>query len=132
VRDPQVTYEGALILLRQGNFVEAANGFSTFLRMFSDSPLAANAQYWLGECYYGQRRFQEAIDEFERVFAFYPSSNKVPASLLKIAYAHLELQQPTMARSVFQQLVRTYPQSPEAGKAHDRLQEVNALLEKPS
>jgi tol-pal system protein YbgF len=132
VRDPQVTYEGALTLLRQGNFVEAANGFSTFLRTFSDSPLAANAQYWLSECYYGQRRFQEAIDEFERVFAFYPSSNKVPASLLKIGYSHLELQQLSMARSVFQQLVRTYPQSPEAGKAYGRLQEVNALLETPS
>jgi tol-pal system protein YbgF len=132
VRDPQVTYEGALTLLRQGNFEEAASGFSAFLRTFSDSPLAANAQYWLSECYYGQRRFQEAIDEFERVFAFYPSSNKVPASLLKIGYSHLELQQLSMARSVFQQLVRTYPQSPEAGKAHSRLQEVNALLETPS
>ncbi len=132
IRDPQVTYEGALSHLRQGNFMEAANGFSTFLRTFSDSPLAANAQYWLGECYYGERRFQEAIDEFERVFAFYPSSNKVPASLLKIGYSHLELQQLAMARSVFQQLVRTYPQSPEAGKAYGRLQEVNAFLEKPS
>lgn len=132
VRDPRVTYDGALNLLRQGKFVDAASGFSTFLRTFPDSPLAANAQYWLGECYYGERRFQEAIDEFERVFAFYPSSNKVPASLLKIAYAHLELQQPTMARSVFQQLVRTFPQSSEAGKAYGRLQEVNALLENPS
>jgi tol-pal system protein YbgF len=132
VRDPQVTYEGALTLLRQGNFVAAASGFSTFLRTFSDSSLAANAQYWLSECYYGQRRFQEAIDEFERVFAFYPSSNKVPASLLKIGYSHLELQQLSMARSVFQQLVRTYPHSPEADKAHGRLQEVNALLETPS
>jgi TolA-binding protein len=86
----------------------------------------------LGECYYGERRFQEAIDEFERVFAFYPSSNKVPASLLKIGYSHLELQQPSMARSVFQQLVRTYPQSQSAIKAHGRLQEVNALLHNPS
>jgi tol-pal system protein YbgF len=132
VRESQLTYNGALSLLRQGNFEEAAKGLSRFLRTFSESTLAANAQYWLGECYYGQRRFQEAIDEFERVFAFYPSSNKVPASLLKIAYAHLELQQPSMARSVFQQLVRTYPQSPEAGKAYGRLQEVNALLETPS
>ena len=132
VRNPQVTYNGALSLLRQGNFVEAASGFSAFLRTFSDSSLAANAQYWLSECYYGQRRFQEAIDEFERVFAFYPSSNKVPASLLKIGYSHLELGQLSMARSVFQQLLRTYPQSPEASKAYGRLQEVNSFLETPS
>ena len=131
-RNAQVLYDRAMSLLRQGNFAEASTGFSTFLRTFADSPLASNAQYWLGECYYGERRFQEAIDEFERVFAFYPSSNKVPASLLKIAYSHMELRELPMARSVFQQLVRTHPQSPEAGKAYDRLQEVNAFLDNPS
>jgi tol-pal system protein YbgF len=125
-------YQQAFNFLRAKNYGGAAQGFSGFLRTFPNSPLAANSQYWLGECYYGQRRFQEAIDEFERVFTFYPSSNKVPASLLKIGYSHLELQQPSMARSVFQQLVRTYPQSPAAIKAHGRLQEVNALLHNPS
>ncbi len=132
MRNDQALYDRAMAFLYQGNFVEASTGFSTFLRTFADSPLASNAQYWLGECYYGERRFQEAIDEFERVFAFYPSSNKVPASLLKIAYSHIELRELPMARSVFQQLVRTHPQSPEAGKAYGRLQEVNAFLDNPS
>jgi tol-pal system protein YbgF len=126
--DPRVDYEGAFHLLRQSQFAEAARAFSIFLRKFPDSAYAANAQYWLGECYYGQRRFQEAIDEFERVFMLYPASNKVPASLLKIGYSHLELQGHATARSVFQQLIRTYPDSPEALKAQTRLQEVKASL----
>ena len=130
--DERTAYQKAFSLLRGKNYGAAAQEFSGFLRFYPDSPLAANSQYWLGECYYGQRRFQEAIDEFERVFTFYASSNKVPASLLKIGYSHLELQQPSMARSVFQQLVRTYPQSQAAIKAHGRLQEVNALLQNPS
>lgn len=125
-------YQKAFNLLRAKNYGGAARDFSGFLRTFPNSSLAANSQYWLGECYYGQRRFQEAIDEFERVFTFYPSSNKVPASLLKIGYSHLELQQPSMARSVFQQLVRTHPQSPEAIKAHGRIQEVNSRFQNPS
>jgi tol-pal system protein YbgF len=125
-------YQNAFNLLRAKNYGGAAREFSGFLRTFPNSSLAANSQYWLGECYYGQRRFQEAIDEFERVFTFYPSSNKVPASLLKIGYSHLELRQPSMARSVFQQLVRTHPQSPEAIKAHGRIQEVNARFQNPS
>ncbi len=131
-QDARAAYQQAFHLLRAKNYGRAAKGFSGFLRTYPDSPLAANSQYWLGECYYGQRRFQEAIDEFERVFTFYSASNKVPASLLKIGYSHLELQQPSMARSVFQQLVRTYPQSQAAIKAHGRLQEVNALLQNPS
>ena len=128
----QEAYQKAFNLLREKNYSGAARDFSGFLRTFPNSPLAANSQYWLGECYYGQRRFQEAIDEFERVFTFYPSSNKVPASLLKIGYSHLELRQPSMARSVFQQLVRTHPQSPEAIKAHGRIQEVNSRFQNPS
>jgi tol-pal system protein YbgF len=131
-KDEEAAYKQAFGFLRAKNFGGAAKQFSGFLRAYPNSPLAANSQYWLGECYYGQRRFQEAIDEFERVFTFYSNSNKVPASLLKIGYSHLELNQPSMARSVFQQLVRTYPQSQAAIKAHGRLQEVNALLQNPS
>ncbi len=126
------TYNLAFQQLRERHYAAAAQQFSRFLRAYPESSLAANAQYWLGECYYGQRRFQEAIDEFERVFAFYPTSNKVPASLLKIGYSHLERKEPAMAKAVFQQLVRTYPQSVEAIKAHGRLQEVNAFLNNPS
>ncbi len=132
VQDDRAAYQEAFKLLRAKNYGGAARSFSRFLRTYPDSSLAGNSQYWLGECYYGQRRFQEAIDEYERVFTFHPSSRKVPASLLKIGYAHLELKHPSIARSVFQQLVRTHPQSSEAIKAHGRLQEVNALLHNPS
>ena len=131
-QDDRSAYQEAFKLLRAKNYRGAAKSFSEFLLAYPDSSLAGNSQYWLGECYYGQRRFQEAIDEYERVFTFYPSSRKVPASLLKIGYAHLELKHPSIARSVFQQLVRTHPQSSEAIKAHGRLQEVNALLHNPS
>ncbi len=132
IQDDRAAYQEAFKLLRAKNYRGAARSFSSFLRTYPDSSLAGNSQYWLGECYYGQRRFQEAIDEYERVFTFFPSSNKVPASLLKIGYAHLELKHHSIARSVFQQLVRTHPQSSEAIKAHGRLQEVNALLHNPS
>ena len=132
VQDDRTAYQEAFKLLRAKNYQGAARSFSEFLLAYPESSLAGNSQYWLGECYYGQRRFQEAIDEYERVFTFFPSSSKVPASLLKIGYAHLELKHPSIARSVFQQLVRTHPQSTEAIKAHGRLQEVNALLHNPS
>jgi tol-pal system protein YbgF len=131
-QNERTAYQNAFNLLRAKEYGKAAREFSAFLRTFPNSSLADNSQYWLGECYYGERRFQEAIDEFERVFALYSASSKVPASLLKIGYSHLELKQPSMARAVFQQLVRTYPQSPEAIKAHGRLQDVNALLQNPS
>ena len=127
-----LAYQQNFALLRAGDLNGALNGFGEFLRKYPDNRLASNAQYWLGECYYGQRRFTQAIQEFERVFHQYPSSEKVPAALLKIGYSNLELQKPATARAVFRQLVRSYPKSPEAAKAYSRLTEVGGLAKRPS
>ena len=131
--DPAVVaYQENFALLRAGNLNDAIDGFNHFLQRYPESHLVSNAQYWLGECYYGQRRFAQAIQEFEQVFHQYPSSNKVPAALLKIGYSNLELQKPATARAIFRQLVRSYPKSPEAAKAYSRLTEVDGLTKRPS
>ena len=111
-------------MLRTGNLQRAFQGFQQFLKVYPRSSLASNAQYWLGECYYGQRQFALAIREFKRVVNYYPQSSKVPAALLKIGYSHLGLHDQKSARSMFRQLVRTYPKSRAATKAYARLTEV--------
>jgi tol-pal system protein YbgF len=118
-------YQQQYALLRAGNLDGAINGFNQFIQRYPSSPLAGNAQYWLGECYYAQRNFSQAILEFERVYNQYPSSEKVPAALLKIGYSNLELEKPATARSIFRQIVRSYPKSPEAAKAYARLTETD-------
>jgi len=111
--------------LQAGDLPGAFQGFRQFLQEYPRSSLASNAQYWLGECYYGQRQYGQAIREFERVMSMYPTSEKVPAALLKIGYSHLGLHDEKAARSMFRQLVRTYPKSRAASKAYARLTEVN-------
>lgn len=111
--------------LQTGDLPGAYQGFRQFLQEYPRSSLASNAQYWLGECYYGQRQYGQAIREFERVMSRYPTSEKVPAALLKIGYSHLGLHDDKAARSMFRQLVRTYPKSRAASKAYARLTEVN-------
>ena len=125
-------YRQQYALLRAGDVDGAIEGFSQFIQRYPNSPLAGNAQYWLGECYYAQRHFSQAILEFERVYNQYPSSDKVPAALLKIGYSHLELEKPATARSIFRQIVRSYPKSPEAAKAYARLTEYERVPESSS
>ena len=112
-------------LVQAGDFHGAFQGFRHFLQQHPRSALASNAQYWIGECYYGQRQYTQAIREFERVLTHYPSSQKVPAALLKIGYSHLGLQDPKTARLMFRQLVRAHPKSRAAAKAYARLTEVD-------
>jgi len=111
--------------LQAGDLPGAFQGFRQFLKEYPRSSLASNAQYWLGECYYGQRQYGQAIREFEQVMTSYPTSEKVPAALLKIGYSHLGLHDEKAARSMFRQLVRTYPKSRAASKAYARLTEVS-------
>ncbi len=112
-------------MLQTGDFRGAFQGFRQFLQQHPRSALASNAQYWLGECYYGQRQYSQAIREFEQVLTYHPNSRKVPAALLKIGYSHLGLQDPKAARLMFRQLLRSYPKSRAAAKAYTRLTEVD-------
>ncbi|MGB0911198.1 MAG: tol-pal system protein YbgF [Nitrospirales bacterium] len=112
-------------MLQSGDLHGAFQGFRHFLEQHPRSTLASNAQYWLGECYYGKRQYGQAIREFQRVLTSYPSSQKVPAALLKIGYSHLGLQDQKSARLMFRQLVRSHPKSRAAAKAYARLTEVD-------
>ncbi len=80
-------YDDAYLDLNRGNYSLALVGFHDYLKKSPDSELADNAQYWIGECYYAQRDFRKAIEEFSRVEQTYPKGDKVPASLLKVAYS---------------------------------------------
>jgi tol-pal system protein YbgF len=120
-------YERNIATFRQGNLDAAAQGFSQFLTRYPKSDLAPNAQYWLGECYYGKRDYARAIEAFDRVKLIYPTSDKVPAALLKKGFAYLALKDPHRASSVWRQVVDGYPKSPEANKALEKLAQLKQM-----
>lgn len=119
-------YESVLTKFRQGHLEAAQRGFSDFLVQYPGSDLAPNAQYWLGECYYGRRDYRRAIDAFNQVRQTYPRSEKVPAALLKASFAYLEVNERTRAAVLLREILESYPKSAEAGKAGAKL----AQLEK--
>lgn len=119
-------YESVLIKFRQGDLEAARRGFTDFLTQFPGSDLAPNAQYWLGECYYGKRDYRRAIEAFTQVRHTYPRSEKVPAALLKASFAYIEVNERSRAAALLREILESYPKSPEAGKAGAKL----AQLEK--
>lgn len=114
-------YERYMQKFKQGDLSGALQGFSDFLTQYPTSDLAPNAQYWQGECYYGKKEYERAIEAFDRVKLAYPTSEKVPAALLKKGFAYLALKDRGRASSALRQVVDAYPKSPEAGKALDKL-----------
>jgi tol-pal system protein YbgF len=114
-------YEQSLQAFKNGDYDGARKGFSDFLQHHPNSKLAGNAQYWLGECYYGTKDYGQAIEAFDRVHRSYPDSTKVPAALLKKGFAYVALNDRGRASSALKQVVEAYPRSPEATKAKEKL-----------
>ena len=119
--DPKELYNSALGDIRNEKYQLAESRFLSFLMQFPKQELAGNAQYWLGEAVYGQKNFDLAITEFEKVMKTYSKSIKVPAAMLKIGYAQFELGKTKTAIQTLNRLIKSYPKSQEAQLARERL-----------
>ena len=117
----QQAYQSAFDLLKSGRYDEAALAFQQFIAEFPTGSYADNAQYWLGETFYITRRFQQAVQEFERLVSTHPTSQKLTHALLKIGYSHDELGNLKEAERVLNELIERDPQSAAAGLARKRL-----------
>ncbi|MGA1863551.1 MAG: tol-pal system protein YbgF [bacterium] len=109
---PTKLYNNALDLIRTGKIDNAIPLLQQYVEIYPRTELADNAQYWLGECYYKKRDFQNAINGFKKVLDDYPSGNKIPAALLKLGYSYYELRQITQALESLQRIINQYPNDP--------------------
>lgn len=82
--DKAAIYALALKRLDAGDAPRARELLHEFLAKFASDPLAPNAQYWLGETWYAEKKYNDAIVEFQKVLKDHKGSEKVPDALLKI------------------------------------------------
>jgi tol-pal system protein YbgF len=117
----RANYQAAFLLLKDSQYDKAISAFEQFLVAFPDSQLADNAQYWLGEAYYVNRNFTEALRRFQGVVDKYPQSAKLPDALLKIGFCDYEMKQWDQARQVLSQVAANYADTPAGRLAQQRL-----------
>jgi tol-pal system protein YbgF len=119
--DPESMYQAAYSDIAAGRYALGREAFQTYLKSYSDSDVADNAQYWIGESYYGQGDFANAIVEFQKVIDNYPKGDKVPAAMFKIGLSQSRLKQTAESQKTYRALIQKYPKSPEAALAKERL-----------
>lgn len=124
LEEAQRLYDSAYRDYVKGQYALAQQGFSQYVQTFPESDLADNAQYWIGECNYSQKKYEEAIQVFQIVLTQYPDGEKAPGALLKMSYAQLALGKTPAAKENLERLLKRFPQSNEAGLARARLQEL--------
>lgn len=118
------SYDKAFALLKEGRYKQSIVAFEGFLKNYSNSQYADNAQYWLGEANYAYRQYKQALSEFQRLIAKYPDSSKVQGARLKIAYVYYEMKNWSAARESLQQIIKLFPDTNLAKTANERLQRI--------
>lgn len=116
-----VLYNNALRDYNAGRYDVAMQNFQDYLKFYPTEDMAGNAQFYVGDIYYRQGQFQQAVQEYDKVLERHAGGNKNPAAQLKKAYALIELNQRDAAVRELNSLIARYPRSQEATQARDRL-----------
>jgi tol-pal system protein YbgF len=119
-------YQAAFSLLKNSQYDRSIAAFKKFLATYPESPLAENAQYWLGEAYYVNKSYQEALASFHQVSQKYPQSRKLADALLKTGYCYYELKQWSNAREILTQVSDGYPDTSAGRLARQRLDKMSS------
>ena len=105
----------------------ATNAFKQYIKLQPNSPLAANAQYWIGEIMYSHNNYKGAVQEFIKVLQQYKTSNKAPDAAIKLGYSFYALKNWTYARRTFEDVLKYFPDNKNAvNLATKRLEKMKA------
>ena len=122
---PQRLFNTSLEDFTAGQWTLCVEGFNQYLRDFSRTDLADDAQWYIGECYHQDGKFAEAIDAYNRVITNYPKGDRVPDAYYKRGIALSAIGQTDRARESFEALMKNYPDHDMARMAKQQLDRLN-------
>lgn len=123
---PKEIFDMAMSDYLMGNFELAVAGFKMYKDQFAESPLVDDSLYWVGECYFSLKKFEEAVEQFNDLILNYPKGDKVPAAYLKKGISLIELGKKEEALSAFRLLVSKYPLEEETKIAQQKIKELTS------
>jgi len=119
----KIAYREAQQLFHQHRYSQAANRFYQLLQLNQRHPLADNCQYWIGECYFAQGKYYQAIAEFTKVAAYDAADKKDDAQIM-IGLAFMKLGQVQHAQSELDWLVSAFASSEYVSTAYRYLRQL--------
>jgi tol-pal system protein YbgF len=121
-------YSNGLRDITSGKYDLARQEFLDYLKYYSDTDLASNAQFYLGEIAYHQKQYQDAVAEYDKVLTVYPKSFKLAPARLRKGMALIDLGQKTAGVRELREVVRRYPGTEEERAARAKLKELGIAV----
>ncbi len=110
-------YDSGINAFTSRNYASAQRSFSDFMKNYPNHSMTPEAQYHLAECYFQRNQFNDAALAYDTVINKYGKSSRTPSAYLKQGICFSKLKQPAAAKARLQELIKKYPNSPEAARA---------------
>jgi tol-pal system protein YbgF len=121
-------YSNGLRDITSGKYDLARSEFEDYLKYYADTDLASNAQFYLGEIFYKQKLYVDAVAAYDKVLTAYPKSFKLGPARLRKGMALIELGQKTAGIRELREVVKRFPGSDEDRLARGKLKELGASV----
>ncbi|MDR2191321.1 MAG: tetratricopeptide repeat protein [Endomicrobium sp.] len=122
---PSDLYQNSYSDFSMAKYDLAYQGFKSFLDKYPNAELAAQAQFYMGECLYSKKQWQKALEEYMKIEGKYKKSDLIATARLKTALCYEQLGKPDDAMNIFGSIVKDFPQSSESLTAKDRIRKYN-------
>jgi tol-pal system protein YbgF len=107
----RMLFDQATGALNRREYSAAETYFQQFIDQYPADALVGSAQYWLGETAFVSGEYKTAADRFLKTFTDYPTNERAPEALLKLAISLRRLGNNTDACATFTELARRYPRA---------------------
>jgi tol-pal system protein YbgF len=117
-------FSAAYVDYSRGNYPLARSEFEQYVETYPGSEMADNAQYWIGEIFYAEKKLSEAATAFEKVKVINPNGDKTAAALYKRGLVLMEMGRKEEAVVQFLAVFKDYSKTKEGELAYQKLMDV--------
>jgi tol-pal system protein YbgF len=118
------TYTNAFRDYRGQKYDLALQEFSDYLKYFSKTELAPNAQFYLGDIYYHKGDYDNALQGFDAVLEQYSENSKTADAHYMKGMTLLKMNKRDSAAREFRDVIAKFPDSEVAPRAKDQLKQL--------
>jgi TolA-binding protein len=117
---PDALFHNGLEDYEAGRYKLASQEFSEYVKVYSATDRAGQAQFYLADSEYWAGDYQSAVRDFDELEQQYPATEAATVELKK-GLCLMKLAQPDAARDQFRHIIERYPDSVEAMDARSAL-----------
>jgi TolA-binding protein len=129
---PEALFAEAQRLFAARQWADARRMYEAFVSRYPTDKNAPQAQLHIGESFFNEGKYKNAIGAFTKVLDNYAKSDEAEAAMYKNGLGFYAIKRCQSALIYFKELLRRYPRTSYKSDANDQIKEISRQLRSPS